>query len=85
MNKKFIFRHGDETEKDEVVWEKNAIEESKRHSGRSYSSGAKNYLALLEENSMTDSRTQVTLHEKETELGMWKLQKELQEELEKFE
>ena len=41
------------------------------------------YLKLLEENSMTDSVTQVTLHEKETELGMWKLQKELQEEMEK--
>ena len=40
-----------------------------------------NYLKLLEENSMTDSSTQVILHEKETELG--NLQKELQEEMEK--
>ena len=46
-----------------------------------YSSGAMNYLELLEENSMTDSSTQVILHGKETELG--NLQKELQEEMKK--
>ena len=83
MKKKFIYCRGDETPKDVVAWKKYAIGEINMHGtcSKSYSSEAMAFLKLLDENSRNDSSTQVILHEKETELR--KLQKELQEEMEK--